>query len=110
MHFFFLLEMFIDYNVTSPANPGDYRLVLIWLVKVKPLPAHLKAGIRYQYLKKMLNFLYTKTRDFSCTFRLHFKTGFDSWQIFTILHDFRAKNLSETLKIRNLLFLWFDSK
>jgi hypothetical protein len=27
------------YSVTSPANPGDYRLVLIWLVKVKPLPA-----------------------------------------------------------------------
>jgi len=27
------------YNVTSPANPGDYRPVLIWLVKVKPMPA-----------------------------------------------------------------------
>jgi hypothetical protein len=40
MHnFFFLIEMFIDLYVTSPANPGDYRLVLIWLVKVKPLPA-----------------------------------------------------------------------
>ena len=40
---FFLIEMFIGFkHVTSPANPGDYRLVLIWLVEVKPLPAYLQ--------------------------------------------------------------------
>jgi hypothetical protein len=49
---FFLIEMFIGLSVTSPANPGDYRLVLIWLVEVIPLLTNfLLPFFMHKYLK-----------------------------------------------------------